>query len=185
MTQQLINENKKSLFLVSLENNDPFFASHDMLTGLPNKKGFIEKFNEELENPDHGGGVLLLIDIQQLKRTNLMYGRHTGDSALRLVADVLKTQKRGQDIVARLYKDKFVLALTNTTTATGLLITNRINEMLNSLKLKTAGDQTIQLNVDVAAVPYVKEDNSKTVLSMAGRLLEGRKSRQPIPAYSG
>ncbi len=188
MTYELIKNNKESLLspLVDAPANELnfFFSRYDVLTKLLNKQGFMESFQEELQNPDSGAGVLLLIDIDQLKRTNIIHGRHVGDCVLKLVADFLRREARDKDIVARLIKDKFALVLTNTTLSNGLFLSNKINKMLNSLKL-TSANERVDIRVNIAAVPYLKEDSSKTILSMAGTLLEGRKNRSSIPAYLG
>lgn len=184
MTYELIKNNKESLLSMPANELNFFFSRYDILTKLLNKQGFLESFQEELQNPDSGAGVLLLIDIDQLKRINIMHGRHVGDSVLKLVADFLRRETREKDIVARLVKDKFVMALTNTTLSNGLFLSNKINKLLNSLKL-TSANERIEIRVNIVAVPYLKEDSSKTILSMAGKLLEGRKNRSSIPAFLG
>lgn len=179
-----INKND-NLFILPNETTTRFYTNHDFLTGLLNKKGFSEALNRELSNPSSDGGVMLLIDIDRLKRINILHGRHIGDAVLKLVADVLRHQKRDQDIVARLHKDKFVLALTNTSFINGLKYTTKINKMLNSLKLRNDSD-IIEITAFVSTLPYVKETTAPELLAMAGSLLGGsHKPNSSIPAYLG
>ena len=83
------------------------------LTGLHNRRGFLTVAQKQLESAQREGkrALLLFIDVDGLKHINDTYGHDEGDSALKLVGQVLKSTFRGSDIVARLGGDEFVAFL--------------------------------------------------------------------------
>lgn len=87
-------------------------ANHDQLTGLPNRAYIQELVAERLTQKRPGDKfALAFIDLDDFKRVNDVYGHTTGDALLRGIADRLRTQIRGDDILGRISGDEFVLVL--------------------------------------------------------------------------
>jgi diguanylate cyclase (GGDEF)-like protein/PAS domain S-box-containing protein len=86
-------------------------ASHDGLTGLPNRMMFQQRVDEALARPALGAGQLgiLLIDLDDFKLTNDTLGHDAGDALLRSVAERLSLSIGPNDIVARLSGDEFAV----------------------------------------------------------------------------
>lgn len=113
-------------------------ATHDELTGILNRRGFFEAFTQELgrvERGYSGGGLLILIDLDNFKMINDTYGHQAGDAALRLVGKTLSGGSRSMDICARLGGDEFVLLLANTEREKALARAQNLIKQLNSLSL--------------------------------------------------
>jgi len=90
-------------------------AMIDPLTGLPNRRNFDEMLDVAVF---HGGDVpgtmaLLFVDVDAFKTINDSFGHEIGDHALRRVADVLRSNAREADFVARLAGDEFVVLMRN------------------------------------------------------------------------
>lgn len=86
-------------------------ASHDALTGIANRGAALERIEEALSrNPDDSLG-LLLIDLDDFKRVNDLFGHRTGDQVLIEVANRLVDSCRSDDLVARLGGDEFLVVL--------------------------------------------------------------------------
>ena len=103
----------RKLRIQSAENRQ--FASHDSLTGLPNRKLLGELGQLALQAGVRSGrpvGVLLL-DLDNFKEVNDTLGHHSGDLLLQQVAARLSGTLRGGDSVARLGGDEFVVLLTD------------------------------------------------------------------------
>ncbi len=86
-------------------------ANHDNLTGLYNRRRFMEELNVELANiavHEHRS-ALFFIDLDQFKYVNDTCGHHAGDRLIRKVADELTRSVREDDIVARFGGDEFVI----------------------------------------------------------------------------
>lgn len=109
-------------------------ATHDALTGLPNRMYFTERLAHAIarrrRHPDENFAVLFL-DLDRFKVVNDSLGHHAGDQLLKFVAGELKQIIRDIDIVARLGGDEFVILvedLQNEDEAT--YIASRVIEML-------------------------------------------------------
>jgi diguanylate cyclase (GGDEF)-like protein len=86
-------------------------ANHDNLTGLFNRRRFMEELNVELANiavHEHSS-ALFFIDLDQFKYVNDTCGHHAGDRLIRKVADELIHSVRQKDIVARFGGDEFII----------------------------------------------------------------------------
>ena len=87
-------------------------ASHDALTGLPNRAHFMRRLDAALEraggNPKYKVSVLF-IDLDRFKYVNDSLGHHVGDELLIAIAQRLSSSMRPPDMVARLGGDEFVV----------------------------------------------------------------------------
>ncbi len=88
----------------------------DPLTGVRNRRAFLEKLNEEVERSRrHGMPVALaLLDVDHFKSFNDEFGHQAGDDALVQVAKLIEGQSRSLDTVARFGGEEFVVVLPNT-----------------------------------------------------------------------
>lgn len=89
-------------------------ASHDSLTGLPNRTVFLELLNHAIASnqrkPDLAFAILFL-DLDRFKIVNDSLGHHAGDILLKLIARELSSIVRTKDTVARLGGDEFVILI--------------------------------------------------------------------------
>jgi diguanylate cyclase (GGDEF)-like protein len=82
-------------------------ARHDVLTGLPNRRWFIEDFDKwSCELPAGEACALLVVDLDNFKPINDVYGHRLGDEVLRVIAKRLTRLAEGGS-VARLGGDEF------------------------------------------------------------------------------
>jgi diguanylate cyclase (GGDEF)-like protein/PAS domain S-box-containing protein len=84
----------------------------DELTGVYNRRGFIQAAERELRIAAHSGGqtvFLLMADLDNLKLINDTYGHAAGDDALVAAADVLRDVVRASDVVGRWGGDEFAV----------------------------------------------------------------------------
>ncbi len=87
-------------------------ATHDSLTGLPNRAYVVTRVTEALESGGHHVlAAVLFIDLDNLKTINDMFGHDAGDDLLRSAAQRLRRAVRSDDVVARLGGDEFVALL--------------------------------------------------------------------------
>jgi diguanylate cyclase (GGDEF)-like protein len=88
-------------------------ARTDPLTGLPNRRAFLETAAGELERARRGGGpmTVVYVDCDDFKRVNDVLGHAEGDQLLATVGATLRGETRAVDAVARLGGDEFGLLL--------------------------------------------------------------------------
>nr|WP_294552529.1 GGDEF domain-containing protein [uncultured Rhodopila sp.] len=83
----------------------------DRLTGIPNRRWFLDEAERHVERLDGDGliGTLCLIDIDDMRRLNLAAGREYGDRVLVRMASQLRAMIRPGDVVARIGADTFAV----------------------------------------------------------------------------
>ena len=87
-------------------------ATHDSLTGLPNRACAVTRVTEALESGGHHVlAAVLFIDLDNLKTINDMFGHDAGDDLLRSAAQRLRCAVRSDDVVARFGGDEFLALL--------------------------------------------------------------------------
>ena len=91
-------------------------ANHDVLTGLFNRRRFVEELKKELGAVSDTGkqSALLFIDLDQFKYVNDTAGHPAGDRLIRKVADQLMRSVSGRGLVARFGGDEFCVLISNT-----------------------------------------------------------------------
>jgi len=92
-------------------------TTHDDLTGLPNRRWFFDRLDEEVDRAGRYGNALsmIMIDIDHFKDVNNSFGHPLGDLALAEVARLIAANVRASDIVARYGGEEFVVLLPETT----------------------------------------------------------------------
>ncbi|PMQ06065.1 Response regulator PleD [Dyella sp. AD56] len=106
-----------------IEDRIRYQATHDMLTGLPNRVLFHDRLLTAMQRaPRHGHGfALALLDIDGFKAVNDTHGHPAGDALLQAIAERLGDGLRANDTVARLGGDEFALILEDVVDDTSLL----------------------------------------------------------------
>lgn len=100
----------------ALEKQNYFYVYQDALTGVYNRKFFLEKLKVDVdmaaERPDYTFAVALM-DIDSFGAINDSYSINFGDNVLRIISDRIKTSCREEDCVARIGPDVFAVILHN------------------------------------------------------------------------
>ncbi len=91
-------------------------ANTDHLSGLPNRRYFLEQFSQEVARKERYDSAmsLLILDLDHFKNINDTHGHAAGDEVLRRVAAIIKDSAREYDIAGRLGGEEFGLVLPHT-----------------------------------------------------------------------
>ena len=140
-----------------MEEKLKILANTDPLTGLFNRRVFLERLEEETERLNRSEkycATLLMLDLDFFKQVNDNYGHAMGDKVLCAFAETLKTTLRSIDLAARLGGEEFAILLPSTTTKGALIIAER-------LRLKVANNSVEQVNftVSIGIAALSKKDN--------------------------
>ena len=87
-------------------------AFHDALTGLPNRRSFLERLDEACAAGGDGVAAIMFIDLDGFKAVNDTYGHQCGDEVLVEAARRISRCVRDGDLVARHAGDEFTVLLT-------------------------------------------------------------------------
>ncbi|MEJ7730753.1 MAG: sensor domain-containing diguanylate cyclase [Polyangiaceae bacterium] len=107
-------------------------ASRDALTGMHNRRHFVEHAQRELAlwRRHRHPLTVALIDADHFKKVNDTHGHATGDEVLRDLATVVREQLRSTDLSARYGGEEFVLLLPSTDAAGAVVLAERIRSAI-------------------------------------------------------
>jgi diguanylate cyclase (GGDEF)-like protein len=111
-------------------------SSTDPLTGLPNRRYFLEVARREVERVRRFGGLasVVMIDLDHFKTLNDTYGHATGDEALRSVARACRL--RDIDVLARWGGEEFVAILPGTDQEGAFIVAERLRSAVSEAEVE-------------------------------------------------
>ena len=145
----------------------------DQLTGLYNRRGFMDTLKNVNENPLNNGkdAIILYADMDGLKEINDKYGHDEGDYALKQISIILKEAFRNTDIVSRFGGDEFVafalLGLPNQAN----IIYQRIRDITEQHNQLLKKPYRIDMSIGICEIQCSKELNIEAVLDQADKKL--------------
>jgi len=129
-------------------------AQKDELTGLINLKFFFEILNREFDKYKDTALSLCLINIDDFKLYNQMYGTHEGDVALQRIAGILNSAISEPSCAARINGDEFALILPGHDVYSAKCLADNIAEQIGNVGgTETAGKLTV--SIGICAAPYM------------------------------
>lgn len=143
-------------------------ASHDSLTGLHNRRFFLDRLDHALAHAKRVDGqlALLFIDLDNFKTINDELGHAAGDFVLRTLAQRLKHVVREVDTVARIGGDEFVVLLDEINDVDGLSVV--AHKVLDALAQPVhRGERELVLGASIGASRYPVNGETATELIAA------------------
>lgn len=152
-----------------LQDQYEFEASHDVLTGLPNRRAFMKKLHQLIEVSPPTNLAVIFIDIDDFKGINDRYGHEIGDLALIKIAETLKTISCANGMAARLAGDEFVILVCNLDAPNSLLpkLCTEILAEIRKIKHIKAIEMTISVSIGASLVESFENITPSEVLSKA------------------
>ena len=146
-------------------------ATTDMLTGLPNRRAFLDRAARA------GGddcGVVLMLDVDHFKRVNDVYGHAVGDTCLKEVARRMEQLVRRDDVVGRLGGEEFGIYLVDAP----IEMAQEIGERLaRGVRVTTAElEEEVAVTISVGAVPSQAAGSIAELLARADEALYAAKA---------
>jgi diguanylate cyclase (GGDEF)-like protein len=133
LRREIENHNSAVEALQESEARFKFLANHDPLTGILNRRSFIERAEFEFKNAAALSMpfCLAMMDIDHFKQFNDTYGHLAGDNTLRHVVNVVSQGLRKNDFVGRYGGEEFVFAFPGIDYNTGLHVVERLRKSLS------------------------------------------------------
>jgi len=159
-----------------------YLATHDPLTGLPNRTEFERCCREAMARARRQGHRLavLYIDLDNFKPVNDTYGHEAGDELLRVLGTRIQQMMRETDIVARIGGDEFSVLLTDLDDVSrSYIVACKLIDMLSQPAKSRRGTHTVGASIGISTYPDDGND-PQTLLRLADaamyRVKQGRRS---------
>jgi diguanylate cyclase (GGDEF)-like protein len=130
-------------------------ARVDKLTGVLNRRGFEERAAVEVERARRFDSWIgaVTFDIDYFKRVNDEWGHETGDRVLEHLGEVLRTESRSADVVARMGGEEFVALLPGVDADDAMAYAERVREAFASEAGLGVLHPTVSAGVSAAIAP--------------------------------
>ena len=131
----VVSRLQKTQFRVQQQNKElSFLATRDSLTGCLNRRAFTEQFDMLFNQAQKMDTELscIMVDIDHFKVVNDTYGHGRGDEVIKLLADILKSNSRKDDLVARYGGEEFCLVFPGMTDDKTMDVAERIRLKVKS-----------------------------------------------------
>lgn len=163
-----ISQNADNLELIGTLQD---LATKDFLTGLPNRRHFLDQARQLFDAAKAAQRPLAaaMLDIDHFKHINDTWGHEAGDAALRAVAATVALAATSQDLVARFGGEEFCLLAPDMPPEIAMRRFERLRQAIADLRIPY-GDSTIALTVSIGVCPGLR-DSLHAMLSDADRLL--------------
>jgi diguanylate cyclase (GGDEF)-like protein len=141
-------------------------ATTDALTGLSNRHGMEESFVREMERciKDSKPVSLVMVDVDEFKRFNDMFGHIAGDRALSAVAAILQKQFRPRDLLVRYGGDEFAVMLPEVDLELATTIANRVRTAVSG-DTEASDDSLINVPINISmGVASIEESGTLAAL---------------------
>lgn len=135
-------------------------ALHDALTGLGNRRKLLTRFELETARMARYGGALalLIIDIDHFKAINDTHGHLVGDECLRGLANILSSNLRAVDLVARFGGEEFVVLLSDTRLDQARIAAEKLCKTVQSSQIPVSETTPLQITVSIGVASMDAND---------------------------
>lgn len=135
--------------------HNKYLALHDELTGLPNRRLFLDRLALSLERArrSESKAALLVIDLNHFKQVNDTFGHHAGDILLKKVSSIFQSRVRRSDTVARTGGDEFSMILEEPTNRSNAkLVARSLLDMLR--EPLEVGSHIVQVGASIGVAVF-------------------------------
>jgi diguanylate cyclase (GGDEF)-like protein len=154
-------------------------AITDDLTGLVNRRRFIDALQSEIERALRFGSKLtvVLADLDDFKRVNDAFGHHAGDEVLRSFADLVRSHVRDVDVPGRIGGEEFAILLPETGSADAVSVAERMRHSLSLVSILVADDQTVRVTSSFGVAEFAAGQSGDDLMKEADAALYRAKAK--------
>ncbi len=135
-------------------------ATTDVLTGLPNRRGFMARLQDEfarIERHEISIASVLMCDLDHFKQINDQYGHSRGDAVLQAFGKVVATETRKVDLAGRIGGEEFAIILTGTDESSAFHFAERLRQKSAETTVVHEG-ATLRFTVSIGVARLLSSD---------------------------
>lgn len=132
-------------------------ATTDSLTGISNRRHFLDSALREIKRCERHGCTLslLMLDIDHFKIVNDTFGHAMGDTALVAMAQTCKKELRTADLIGRLGGEEFAVLLVEADIKTASNVAERIRGQVERMEIFAENGQTIHITTSIGVAELI------------------------------
>lgn len=158
--------------IIELEQRILRLASTDYLTGLLNRRAFMEGLNAEVNRIKRNKEnlSLIILDIDHFKKVNDQFGHQAGDLVLQEVARCLSRACRPYDYIGRYGGEEFIICLPEANGAESIQVAERIRQAIAGQKIlipELMQYVSVTASFGIAELSYAQEENLDALINRA------------------
>jgi diguanylate cyclase (GGDEF)-like protein len=136
------------------------YAHTDSLTGLANRRFFMQRLSEESERVMRETQPLsvLVFDLDYFKRVNDTHGHAIGDRVLQVIASVTQEVKRLSDVAARIGGEEFAILLPGTDQAGAIRLAQRLRRTISDQIIADGSGRPIRVTASIGVATMTSHD---------------------------
>ncbi len=157
-------------------------ATHDELTGLPNRRHIMARLETEHQQSqrsqrDARPWTVALLDIDLFKLVNDTHGHAVGDLVLQAFATTVRETVRGTDMLARWGGEEFLLLMYDTQPSAAQPLLERVRQAVQECTVAAHGQQQVRVTVSMGVAAHTSGTSVAQLLDQADQALYRAKSQ--------
>jgi len=162
-----------------------FQATHDALTGLPNRTLFLDRLAQAIGSAKRRGTLvgMLMMDVDRFKEINDTLGHQFGDDLLEEIGRRLRKTTRESDTVARLGGDEFALMFETQDASHAVEVARRTGRALESSFALGGVSIDVRASMGIALYPPHAEDAGTLMKRADVAMYDAKRSQQSFAVY--
>lgn len=142
-------------------------ARTDALTGLPNRRAFLDRIEAQLGTADERPFALALIDLDHFKLVNDNYGHDTGDDVLQHVAAIMRGLTTPDCFFARLGGEEFGMIATGQAVDHAWRISEQLRLSIHCREMSDRNGRTFRVTASIGLAQIAENCKASAAMSMA------------------
>ena len=161
-------------------------AVHDPLTDCLNRRGILERLEEEIERSLRSGSqfCVALCDLDHFKKVNDTYGHQIGDNVLKYFVQIIYRQLRPYDQLGRLGGEEFLIIIPDISDADAVSTLERLRHSVQEAEIDTYSEK-LKITVSIGGIIVKGKDNMDNIIKIVDDTMYTAKEKGRNQVYFG